>query len=118
MDPQLAGRLDAEWEQFVDHGGRLWWWCKMEPTTGCDVCFFESDPEWEKFVDRLGRPWWWRQRGELCFYEPAGGTTGTPAGRPVVAAETCNADVGGSTAPKSLESRCCVRVAAATPELA
>ena len=81
MDPQLAGRLgclqeanvgamvaaetykgDAEWEQFVDHGGSLWWWCEMDRTTGCDVCFYESDPEWEKFVDHLGRPWWWRQR--------------------------------------------------------
>ena len=125
MDPQPAGRLDAEWEQFVDHGGRLWWWCEMDPTTGCDVCFFESDPEWEKFVDHLGRPWWWRQRGELCFYEPADGAAGTLAGRPdslekaqvgaIVAVETYNGDVGGSTAQEPSESRCCVPAAAASP---
>ena len=66
-----------------------------------------------------------RQSGGLCFYEPAGGAAGTPARRPdslemaqvgaIVAAETCNGDVGGSTAPKPSESRCCVRAAAASP---
>ena len=125
MDPQRAGRLDAEWEQFVDHGGRLWWWCEMDRTTGCDVCFYESDPEWEEFVDHLGRPWWWRQRGELCFYEPADGAAGTLAGRPdslekaqvgaIVAVEAYNGDVGGSTAQEPSESRCCVPAAAASP---
>ena len=144
MDPQLAGRLgclqeanvgamvaaetykgDAEWEHFVDHGGRPWWWREMDPTTRRDEWFFEGDPEWEKFADLLGRPWWWRQRGELCFYEPAGGAAGTPAGRPdslekaqlgaIVAVETYNGDVGGSTALEPSESRCCVPAAAASP---
>ena len=55
MDPQLAGRLgsleeahvgaivaaetykgDAEWEQFVDHGGRPWWWRERD-----GLCFYE-----------------------------------------------------------------------------
>jgi hypothetical protein len=98
MDPQLAGRLgsleeahvgaivaaetnkgDAEWEHFVDHGCRPWWWREMDPTTGRDECFFEGDPEWEKFVDHGGRPWWWRERDGLCFYEPARGAACTPA---------------------------------------
>ena len=56
MDPQRAGRLDAEWEQFVEHGGRPWWWREMDPTTGRDECFFEGDPEWEKSWILLAGP--------------------------------------------------------------
>ena len=101
MDPQLAGRLG----------------CLQEANVAAMVAAetYKGDAEWEQFVDHVGRPWWWRQRDGLCFYEPAEGAAGTPAGRPVVAAETCNGDVGGSTAPKPLESRCCVGAAAATP---
>ena len=101
MDPQLAGRLG----------------CLQEANVAAMVAAetYKGDAEWEQFVDHVGRPWWWRQRDGLCFYEPAEGAAGTPAGRPVVAAESCNGDVGGSTAPKPLESRCCVGAAAATP---
>mgnify|MGYP000708727523 CR=1 FL=1 len=111
MDPQLAGRLDADWEQFVDHGGRLWWWCEMDRTTGCHVCFYESDPEWEKFVDHLGRPWWWRQRGGLCFYEPAGGAAGTPAGSVALEEQWAQREA----LEASIPNGCCVRAAAASP---
>ena len=82
MDPQLAGRLgsleeahvgaivaaetykgDAEWEQFVDHGGRPWWWREMDPTTGRDECFSRAT--------QSGKSSWTMVAG------PGGGARGT-----------------------------------------